>query len=114
MSEDINTKVINMFNRHINDLPQETEEKIKFFAGFSYVKLKRDSNGKKFVKNNLLSYADKCHYIISVMREVDEQTCLYNYDVKSSDLLRFLKAFDDDTLNGKIIEIEKYIPEDLA
>ena len=114
MSEDINEKVINMFNRHNNDLPQETEDKIKFFAGFNYVKLKRDSNGKRFIKSNLTSYAEKCHYIVTVMREVDDEVCLYNYDVKSSDLIRFLKAFDNDTLNGKIIEIEKYIPEDLA
>lgn len=114
MSEEINEKVINMFKRHINDLPQETEEKIKFFAGFNYVKLKRDSNGKKFVKSNLTSYAKKCHYIVSVMRDVDGETCLYNYDIKSADLLKFLKAFDNDTLKGTIIEIEKYIPEDLA
>ena len=114
MTDDINKKVINMFNRHISDLPQETEEKIRFFAGFNYVKLKRDSNGKKFIKANLSSYAEKCHYIVSVMREVDGDVCLYNYDVKNSDLLRFLRAFEEDTLNGKIIEIEKYVPEDLA
>ena len=29
MSDETNIKVINMFNRHNNDLPQETEEKIK-------------------------------------------------------------------------------------
>ncbi len=114
MSEDINQKVINMFNRHNKDLPQEAEERIKFFAGFSYVKLKRDVNGKKFVPSQLTSYAKKCHYIVSVMRDVDGETCLYNYDIKSEDLLKFVKAFDNDTLNGTIIEIEKYVPEDLA
>ena len=41
MAEDeINKKVINIFNRHNNDLPVETEEKIKFFAGYNYVKIK--------------------------------------------------------------------------
>ncbi len=114
MSEDINTKVINMFNRHNNDLPQTTEEKIKYFAGFNYVKLKRDSNGKKFIESNLIAYAKKCHYIVTVMRNVDGETCLYNYDIKSSDLPAFMKALENQTLNGKLIEIEKYIPEDLA
>lgn len=114
MSEDINEKVIRMFNRHNNDLPQTADEKIKFFAGFNYVKLKRDTNGKKFVASQLEAYADKCHYIVSVMRNIDGETCLYNYDIKSSELLKFLRAFDNDTLNGTIIEIEKYIPEDLA
>jgi hypothetical protein len=114
MSDDINKKVLNMFNRHNNDLPQETEEKIKFFAGFNYVKLKRDVNGKKFVPSKLEAYAEKCHYIVSVLREVDGEACLYNYDIKSSELLNFIKALDNKTLTGKLIEIEKYIPEDLA
>ena len=114
MSEDINKKVINMFNRHNSDLPQNTEEKIKFFAGFNYVKLKRDVNGKKFVPSQLSAYAEKCHYIVSVLRSVDGEDCLYNYDIKSEDLIRFIKALDDNTLNGTLIEIEKYIPEDLA
>lgn len=114
MSDDINEKVIDMFNRHNNDLPQDAEEKIKFFAGFNYVKLKRDSNGKKFVDTKLTAYADKCHYIVSVMREIDGEICLYNYDIKSKDLPKFIRALDNNTLSGKLIEIEKYIPEDLA
>ena len=114
MSDDINKKVINMFNRHNSDLPPETEEKIKFFAGFSYVKLKRDVNGKKFIPSQLKAYAKKCHYIVSVLREVDDEPCLYNYDVKTEDLLDFIKALNDNTLNGTLIEIKEYIPEDLA
>ncbi len=115
MAEDeINKKVINIFNRHNNDLPVETEEKIKFFAGYNYVKIKRDENGKKFNEQSLLTYAKKCHYIVRVMRKVDEEVCLYNYDIKNEDLLKFLRAFDDNVLNGTIIEIDKYFPEDLA
>ena len=114
MSDDINKKVINMFNRHNNDLPQEEEDKIKYFAGFHYVKLKRDVNGKKFVKTALEAYAKKCHYVVSIMREIEGETCLYNYDIKSDDLPKFIKALDNKTLSGKLIEIEKYRPEDLA
>ncbi|MCR5266683.1 MAG: hypothetical protein K6E29_08865 [Cyanobacteria bacterium RUI128] len=114
MSEETNIKVINMFNRHNNDLPQDTEEQVKFFAGFNYVKLKRDVNGKKFVPSQMISYAEKCHYIVSVLRNVDGEDCLYNYDIKSADLPKFIKALDNKTLNGTLIEIEKYIPEDLA
>ncbi|MBO6273300.1 hypothetical protein J6O48_11050 [bacterium] len=114
MSDDIKTNVINMFNRHNSDLPQDTEEQIKYFAGFNYVKLKRDTNGKKFVESQLISYAQKCHYIVSVLRNVDGENCLYNYDIKSSDLPNFIKALENKTLKGTLIEIEKYIPEDLA
>ena len=113
MSDDTN-KVINMINRHINDLPQETEEKVKYFAGFNYVKLKRDVNGKKFVSSQLKAYAEKCHYIVSVLRNIDGEDCLYNYDIKSCELPKFIKALDNKTLAGELIEISKYIPEDLA
>lgn len=113
MSDDT-SKVINMFKRHNSDLPQDTEEKIKYFAGFNYVKLKRDTNGKKFVPSQLKAYSEKCHYIVSVLRNVDGEDCLYNYDIKSKDLPKFIKALDNKTLAGELIEISKYIPEDLA
>ena len=114
MAEDINEKVIKMFNRQGKNTNSDAEERIKFFAGFNYVKLKRDTNGKKFVASQLEAYAKKCHYIVSVMREGDGEVCLYNYKITSADLPKFIKAFENDTLNGTIIEIEKYIPEDLA
>jgi hypothetical protein len=114
MSEDIKNKVINMFNRHNNDLPQETDEKIKFFAGFNYVKLKRDADGKKFVPSKLEAYAKKCHYIVTIMKIIDNETCLYNYDIKNEDLPAFMRALENNVLTGKLIEIKKYIPEELA
>lgn len=115
MAEDeLNKKVINIFSRHNNDLPTETEEKIKFFAGYNYVKLKRDDNGKKFYEHNLLSYAKKCHYIVRIMRKIDDEVCLYNYDVKNEDLVNFINAVENNVLSGTIIEIDKYFPEDLA
>ena len=48
------------------------------------------------------------------MREFDGETYLYNYDVPNNDLFKFMKSFEENTLDGTIIEIEKYIPEDLA
>ena len=114
MSEDINKKVISIFKSQKNDLKPEYKEKIKYFAGFNYVKLKRDIAGKKFVALNLEKYAKKCRYIVSVMRTVDDEVCLYNYDIKGSELPDFMKALENKTLIGKLIEIEKYIPEDLA
>ena len=112
--DEINQKVINIFKRHKSDLPLEDSDKIKFFAGYNYVKLKRDENGKKFIKPNLLAYAKKCHYIVRVMRKIDGEVCLYNYDIKNEDLVPFIKAFDNNVLNGTIVEIDKYFPEDLA
>ena len=114
MSDDINKKVISIFKSQNSELETEYEEKIKYFAGFNYVKLKRDAAGKKFIALNLEKYAEKCRYIMSIMRTVNGEICLYNYDIKSSELPTFMKALEDKTLVGKLIEIEKYIPEDLA
>lgn len=114
MADEINEKVINIFTRHNNDLPQNDDEKIKFFAGYNYVKLKRDDNGKKFHEANLVAYAKKCHYIVRVMRNIDGETCLYNYDITNDELFDFMKAMEQKVLVGTIIEIDKYIPEDLA
>ena len=60
------------------------------------------------------AFAEKCHYIVRVMREFDGETYLYNYDVPNNDLFKFMKSFEENTLDGTIIEIEKYVPEDLA
>jgi len=114
MSDEINQKVINIFSKHKKDLPSEHKERVKFFAGFNYVKLDKDTNGKKFKPENLEKYAQKCHYIVRVMRNIDDETVLYNYDVSNDKLFSFIKAFENNTLNGTIIEIDKYFPEDLA
>lgn len=114
MTDEINQKVINIFSRHKKSEPLEEEERVKFFAGFNYVKIDRDNNGKKFNTEKLEKYAQKCHYIVRVMRNIDDEVILYNYDVPNERLFRFIKAFENNTLNGTIIEIDKYFPEDLA
>ncbi len=112
MAEDINKKIINLFSKHSKSLP--TEEKIKYYAGFHYVKLNKDSNGKKFSPEHLKKYAESCHYIVRVMREQNGETYLYNYDVPNTELFKFIKSFEATTLDGTIIEIDKYFPDDLA
>lgn len=114
MSDEINKKVIDIFSSHAKKLTSKHNERIKSFAGFSYVKLERDNNGKKFLKEHLLKYAENCHYIVRVMRDIEGHVCLYNYDVPNDDLFKFIKSFEENTLNGTIIEIDKYFPENPA
>ena len=115
MSDEINKNVINMFSQHNNDrLSAEAKNRVKYYAGFNYVKLKKDTNGNKFNKDNLLNYASKCHYMVTVMRELNGEIILYSYDVPNSDLCKFMKSFEENTLDGTIIEIDEYFPEDLA
>lgn len=114
MTNEINKKVINIFSKHKNAEPLENDEKVKFFAGFNYVKINKDNNGRKFNPEKLKKYAQTCHYIVRVMRNIGGEVFLYNYDVPNDQLFRFIGAFENNTLNGTIIEIDKYFPEDLA
>jgi hypothetical protein len=114
MKDDINRKVIDIFSRHKKELPLESTEQVKFYAGFNYVRLDRDNNDKKFNSAHLKKYAEGCCYIVRVMREVNGETVLYNYDVPNGDLFKFIKSFEDAVLDGTIIEIDKYFPEGLA
>lgn len=114
MSDEINKKVINIFSQYNKKLPADGREKVKYYAGFSYVKLAKDHNGNKFNKDSLLNYSKTCHYIVRVMRELDGEVILYNYDVPNDELFNFLKSFENNTLDGTIIEIDKYFPDDLA
>lgn len=114
MSDEINRKVTNIFSRHEKNLPPATSEKVKFYAGFNYVRIDKDTNGNKFNSEHLLKYAHGCHYIVRVMREYKGDTVLYNYDVPNKDLFRFIKSFEENTLDGTIIEIEKYFPDEPA
>ncbi len=115
MTDEINQNVINLFSNHNNNhITLELQDKIKYYAGFNYVKIKKDANGNKFNKEHLLKYRAKCHYMVTVMREMDGEVVLYSYDVPNSDLFKFMKSFDGNTLDGTIIEIDKYFPEDLA
>lgn len=114
MTDEINRKVISIFSKHKSSQPLDNQERVKFFAGFDYVKLDKDNNGRKFNAEKLEKYAETCHYIVRVMRNLNGEISLYNYDVPNGQLFKFIKAFENNTLNGTIIEIDKYFPEDLA
>ena len=115
MVKEVDEKVVNLFSNHnSNCVTPEIQQKVKYYAGFNYVKLRKDSNGNKFNKESLLKYSEKCHYIVTVMRELDGEILLYSYDVPNSELFKFMKSFEENTLDGTIIEIEKYFPEGLA
>ena len=104
-----NDNVVNLSSRKNKEYSDT-----KFFAGFKYVRYDRDFNGNPFIEKNLLEYANSCHYIVRIMKERETGLSLYNYYVPSEKLYEFLEKFYKNELQGKIIEIEKYIPNDLA
>ncbi len=105
MSED---KIINLFKKSSNN------EKQGFFKGFQYVKLSKDENGNYFNEDSLRDYANRCFYIVSVMRRMDNGVSLYKYNVPFESLLKFFDKFRNNKSYGEIIDIERYIPDDLA
>lgn len=111
---DKDDKVIDLFSKVNRTLSPEELEQIRFFEGFHYVKINKDKNNKKFNASLLKKYAEGCHYIVRVMRKVDGEVWMYNYDVRNDELFKFMEKFNDNTLNGTIIEIDKYFPEGLA
>ncbi len=108
MSED---KIIDLFKKPSQNT---NNEKQRFFKGFQYVKLSRDENGNYFNEELLRDFADKCFYIVSVMRKVGIGVAIYKYKVPNESLLRFLDRFKNNKSYGEIIDIERYIPDDLA
>ena len=113
MSEEISKKVINIFSKHIKYKPVDTKEKVKTFAGFSYVRMDKDVNGYPFKEEKLLDYAKECHYIVKVMRDKNGSPSLYSYNVPNDKLLDFLLKFRNNELNGTIIEIDKFLPKSI-
>ncbi len=88
--------------------------KIKNFLGFEYVKLKKDVNGISFNKKSLTDFADELKYSISIMREIKNEIFLYEYFIPGNQLKEFLDAYIKGTIEGKIIQIEKHIQDNLA
>ncbi len=113
MTDNIKNKVIDIFKKH-EDSSEKDDARVKFFKGFNYVRLDKDVNGNPFKEDHLLEYAKKCQYIVRVMKEKDGNVALYNYKVPHDRIIEFISKFANNELSGKIIEIDKYIPENLA
>ena len=107
MSKD---KIIDLFKKS----SENSNEKQRFFKGFQYVKLSRDENGNYFKEESLREYANKSYYIVSVMRRIGIGVSLYKYKVPYESLMKFLDKFKNNKSYGEIIDIERYIPNDLA
>ena len=114
MSENDNKKILKISDKISQKSASSKKKEIKNFCGFDYVKMEKDLNGTSFVKENLLDYARKCKYMVRVMREKEGKIYLYNYYVSQDKINEFLNKIESGEFDGKIIEIEKYIPENLA
>ena len=72
------------------------------------------SVGDYFKEEALREYAQKCFYIVTVMKNNGIGVGLYKYKVPYESLLNFFNQFRNNKSYGEIIDIERYVPEDLA
>jgi hypothetical protein len=116
MTDKINEKVINIFARQEKKATLHSEEEQLYTSpdGFSYVHIKYDENGQPLDEAKLLERADEQWYIIKVLEHHRDHTTIKNFKVSGERLLEFLGAFISDERPGRIIEIDKYYPQELA
>ncbi len=108
-------KIIELFkNKHKDRSKPSESEAVKFFDGFNYIRLDKDKNGNNFNPEHLAHYAEQTRYLVTVMREHDNKTSLYNYEVPYEQLTDFLLKFKNNEFDGQIVDIDKYIPENFA
>lgn len=86
----------------------------KFFKGFPYIKISKDENGNSLKKDLLNEYAKKSYYIVSIMKNNGINTFIYKYKVPYESFLDFLNEFRINKSYGEILDIERYVPKDLA
>ncbi len=108
---DNNDKVVDIFKK----TPQDGDTlRQRFFKGFQYVKLTKDEGGNYFKEDEIRTYAQKTFYIVTVMKKNGIGVALYKYKVPYDSLLNFFNKFRNNESYGEIIDIERYVPEDLA
>ena len=111
MCDDTNDKVIDFSKK--SNLVDGNQQK-SFIKEFQYVKLTKDDNGNSFKEEHLIENAKRTFYIVTVVKNNGIGAALYKYKVPYDAFLDFLNEFRITESNGKIIDIKRYVPEDLA
>ncbi|MGD9580352.1 MAG: hypothetical protein AB7V50_03195 [Vampirovibrionia bacterium] len=116
MTDRINEKVINIFDRHSRKATPSNEEEYVYTSpdGFKYVHIKNEENGKPFKEDKLIEKADSQWYIVKVLESHTDSPSIKNYKVSGERLVEFFQAFMAEDRPGRILEIDKYFPEGLA
>ncbi|MCQ2957917.1 MAG: hypothetical protein MJ180_03330 [Candidatus Gastranaerophilales bacterium] len=113
--EDINKKVVSIFERHkANKLNNDDAKVIECDDDIYCVTVKTDKHGNPFNRAELLEDARMTEYIVKVLVDTPESSYINNYKVSGEKILEFLSKYTKRKKQGQVIEIDKYIPDDLA
>lgn len=118
MTDDLSSKVINIFQKHrrgehFHFEVEEGGEMVISPDGFNYVSIKHDSNGLND-ESSLLEVAGAKHYVVKMMEiHHDSGTVrLNNYFVPGNRLTEFMLSLGQRP--GQLLEIKQFIPDTTA
>ena len=111
--KDIDKKVVRIFERHKANKPTDTKV-IKCDDDIYCVTVKTDKHGNPFNREELLEDAALTEYIVRVLIDTPQGSYINNYKVSGEKILGFLSKFTARKKLGQVIEIDKYIADDLA
>ncbi len=114
MSDELNKKVINLFADHKKTKVCQNGEVCKNSNGYFYISIDADENGRHLEEETLLERASEFYYIVKVMVKIKSKTCINNFKIPGDDLLDFIKLYTDGKGEGRIIEIDKFFPDEWA
>ena len=113
--KDIDKKVINIFERHKANKANSSDAKVVKCDDDVYcVTVKTDKYGNPFNRDELLEDAMLTEYIVKVLVDTPQGSYINNYKVTGEKITGFLSRFANLKKQGQVIEIDKYIPDDLA
>ncbi len=113
--DDNNENVISIFERHKANKPFSTDAKVvKCDDDIYCVTVKKDKHGNPFNKEELIEDAMLTEYIVKVLIDTPQGSYINNYKVSGDKIIGFLSKFANRKKQGQVIEIDKYIPDDLA
>ncbi len=113
--EDIDKKVVSIFERHKSNKLSEADAKvIKCDDDIYCITVKTDKHGNPFNKQELIADAMVTEYIVKVLIDTPQGSYINNYKLSGEKLLPFLSKYTNRKKQGQVIEIDKYIPDDLA
>ncbi len=117
MTDELNKKVIDLFS--VNNKTKKAKHcnngnVCKTSDGYFYVSIDTDENGRHLDEESLLKRAEAFYYIVKVLVKEGVRVYINNYKIPAEELLDFIRIYNDNKGEGKIIEIDKFFQDEWA
>lgn len=117
MTEEINNKVINIFQRHKKGdhffFPvEEGGEMVISPDGFNYVTLKQPKGNGNGELDAMVEIAERKHYIVKFVEDHKDSLRIDSFHVPGGRLEEFLSSLEKRP--GKLVEIKPFYPDQIG